>query len=203
MLVEYARGLVGWGADLSVRVHLEACADCRREVSAFEEQEARLLDELPGSAMPAAALGQLMSRLADTKVEPPPSRLPRKLGDIPLTAALGELTFASRRWLGPGFWIAHLAEARPHGWRAYVLRAPAGAKLPAHDHVGTELTNVLMGSFSDGVRYDTGDFIDTSKHERHSLIVSEDGPCACLVATDGPLRWSGWGAKLISPLLDV
>jgi putative transcriptional regulator len=191
LLAAFTSGLLPASADLCLRVHVEGCATCRGAVGALERAEEVLVDELEGVPLAADALDRVLARLDETPVEPAPSRKARRLGDVTLPPALSAYELAPRRLLRPGLWVAHLRMPAPDDWRTYILRAAPGQGLPSHGHSGPELVCVLMGAFRDGREYRAGDFATASRLKRHRLTVTADGPCACLIATRGPLVLRG------------
>lgn len=80
------------------------------------------------------------------------------MGQMPLAAARAGLR--PRRWLAPSLRAAQVRAGRTDGWRAFLIRAPAGTALPSHRHAGEELIAVLTGAFVDGERADAGDFVE-------------------------------------------
>jgi putative transcriptional regulator len=197
LLAAYASGWSPWAADLCVRVHLETCSRCRNEVAELEQAEAAFVDGLPEAPMPAGRTEALLALLAATPVETPG---PAALGDVRLPSALRETALAPRRWIAPGFWVAPLRDGRRGGWRTYLLRVPAGQRLPAHGHSGPELACVLSGAFEDGERFEAGDFAEEAGRARHSPQATRDGPCACLIAVRGSLITSGLSGPLLAAL---
>ncbi len=202
LLAAYASGWISWSGDLCIRVHLGTCASCRAEVGKLELAEAEFVDALPEAPVTPETL-EIAAKLKGTQVE---AHLPRKrptLGDVRLPPALDSAAIGRRRWLAPGFWLAPLPDGRAEGWRTSLLRAPAGLRVPGHRHVGPELICVLSGAFlEDEQRYAAGDFVESAGHSEHSLSVTNEGPCACLIAHKGRLRWRG-AAKILGPLLSV
>lgn len=202
LLASHASGWIAWPADLCVRVHLETCADCRRAVAAREESEAAFVESLPDAPMAPEKLAALVARLEAAAVAPAAGAKRRRLGDLALPRALTQVGIRPRRWVRPGLWIAQIAGGDPNGWRTYLLRAPAGQRLPGHSHSGPELICVLQGAFHDGRVRRAGDFVENPRHSSHRLTVTRDGPCACLIASKGPLIWRGM-ARLLNPLLSL
>jgi predicted ChrR family anti-sigma factor len=127
---------------------------------------------------------------------------PETVGDVPLPLATGRAGLGPRRWAAPGLWAAPIKTLPTDGWRGFLLRAPANTAIPHHGHVGAELIAVLMGAFEDDRRVVAGDFVETCAGVRHSLRVTKDGPCACLIAWRGPVLWRGW-SRLLTPLLGI
>lgn len=201
LLAAYASGAVPLAPALTIRCHLTTCAACRAKVALMEEAEGQLLDSLPPTPMSVGALDRVMDRLAAEAPEPA-ARPGELLGDVLLPPAIAEVGVAPRRWMGPGLWTAHLRLQPQDNWRAFILRAPAGQKIPQHRHVGHEFITVLQGAFSDGVCYGPGDFVESGPDSRHTQQVTPEGPCACLVVVQGQIEWRGMG-RLVTPMLGI
>lgn len=106
-------------------------------------------------------------------------------------------------WAGSGIRVAHVVGAAGFGEHLYLLKAQAGARLLQHGHEGQERVVVLQGSYVDGdCRYSIGDITENDHTRIHGLQATEDGPCVCLVATDGSLKFSGF-ARWIQILLRI
>lgn len=162
--------------------------------------EADFVDSLPEAPVDSDMLHHLARRMAAMPAAPAPAA--KALGDVELPRALWDAEIAPRRWVRPGFWVAHLPAWRDDDWHVYLLRAPAGQKLPAHGHAGPELLCVLKGACVDGRRRQAGDFVENPTGSHHHLAVTSDGPCACLIATKGALVWRG-AARLLGPAYSV
>lgn len=200
LLSGYATGLILWPAELCVGVHLDGCPQCRDEVAAQRAKDEALIAALPEAPTTPDEVDRLTAGLDAAEVEVPRPPI-ESLAGVRLPPALAACHFARRRRLSPQFWVAHLPEARRSGWRAYLLHAPAGLRLPQHGHSGSELICVLEGSFTDRLTYAAGDFVEGGD-EDHVLTVGPDRACVCLIATEGPTRWTGWGA-IASRYLDI
>ncbi len=71
-----------------------------------------------------------------------------------------------------------------------------------HTHTGTEMTCVLMGSFShEAGNYGPGDFDLGDETIHHKVMVGSAGDCVCLVAMQGKLRLAGIIGTLIQPFV--
>lgn len=199
LLKAYAAGWLARAASLCVAVHLERCEPCGVRLAAEEDAQAQFVEALPEAPMDAARLSELMAKLEAVAVQPAPRE--RTLGDVVLPQALLDARIGRRRWLRPGYWLAPLPEVRAERWRAYLLRLPAGQAVPVHGHRGQELICVLQGSFEARGAYAAGDFVEVSPEVEHSLQAGDE-PCACLVASEGPLVLAGT-AKLLRPVLPI
>ena len=94
----------------------------------------------------------------------------------------------------------------PHDPQANVLllRIGAGKCLPRHTHTGTELTQVLCGSFDDGrAVFGPGDFDEADPNILHQPVVQAQGECICLASVDGRLVFDSWIARLASSVVGL
>jgi putative transcriptional regulator len=61
-----------------------------------------------------------------------------------------------------------------------------------HTHVGTEMTQVLCGSFDDGrAEFGPGDFDVADSTVLHQPVVLARGECICLASIEGRLAFKG------------
>jgi putative transcriptional regulator len=201
LLADYAAGRLALAAGLSLAAHMDGCRHCRARVVALEAQEGEVLADGPDATLAPDALGRALARL-DDPAPPSPTRKLDRLGDVVLPSVVAHLGLKSRRWVAPGFWAARVNAPSTDGWRTFLLRAPAGARIPHHEHGGVELIYVISGAFRDGVDYEAGDFAEHSAESEHDLTVFPDGPCACLISLQGTTRWKGW-SRVIVPILGV
>ncbi len=195
LIERFAAGQLPLAPSLVVESHIESCPDCTAQASRLEAAHGRALADLPDAALRADALDRALAAL-----DAPTSKT--IAGDTPLPAAVIRQGLHPRRFIGPDYWVAPVRRARRDTWRAYVLRAPAGTAIPAHRHLGQEYFQVLTGSVVDGGLHRTGDFVGGGKGADHALRVTDDGPCACLIAVEHGARWRG-AMRLLSPLLGV
>lgn len=152
--------------------------------------------ELADSPMRDDALDRALANLT------PRAPAPTRLGDVPLPRALIRQGLHTRRFMGPDFWLAPVRRTRRDSWRAYLLRAPAGAKIPAHRHLGQEYFQVLTGAVTDGGPHVAGDFVGGAAGADHVLQVDANAPCACLIAVEHGARWRGV-TRILSPWLGI
>jgi putative transcriptional regulator len=202
LLADFAAGRLTLAPEILVSAHLETCPACQRRVSQFEEAEGQILESSQPEPMLETGLDTVLSRLDEQPVPSPSLAARGKLADIQLPAAVSRAGVGQRRWLAPGLWAAPLRGSPMEGWRTFVLRAPAKTIIPTHNHGGPELIVVLKGAFQTDRIYATGDFIECAAKDIHQLEVTPEGPCACLIATQGIVHWRGL-ARLITPLLGL
>jgi len=130
------------------------------------------------------------------------SAAPSRIGDVDLPNALARQGLHARRFIGADYWLAPVRRTRLGDWRAYVLRAPAGTKIPPHRHLGQEFFQVLMGSVADDRVHGSGDFVAASAGADHALQVGVEDSCACLIAVEHGAQWRGI-TRWLSPWLGI
>ena len=203
LLADYATGRIPTAPGLIVSAHLEACSACRDHVSAAEEAEGAALEASEPAPLRDDALIRALAAIDDSHRRPAlADTVAAKLGDVRVPAAAARLGLKRRRFLAPGLWAASVKVDDADGWRAFLLRVPAGMKVPPHRHRGSELIAVLAGAFKDGHLYRAGDFAANLADGDHDLQATDDGPCACLIAIQGRVQWRGW-ARMITPLVGI
>jgi putative transcriptional regulator len=204
VLAGYASGALADGPSLTVSAHLDRCAACRGRVTLFEQVGGALLADTAEAEMSDDALALALARIERPA---PPRRASTPVAAAPrgleLPSALGRRGIGSRRWLGPGIWVAPVRSNTPDGWRTYLLHAPRGVAIPHHGHRGPEFTAVLEGAFIDeGGLYGPGDFAESGEGLEHHPTVHGDEPCLCLISGQGGVRATGI-LRLIQPLIGV
>lgn len=218
-LLAHASGGLGAAHRLVVATHTMQCADCHSKIRTAERVGGLLLDGLVPTALQPDAL-QLC--LAQTEVAEAPSRgrrparptvaesrrLPPRVGGVILPQVLWGLRPGRLRWLAPG--IRHATLLRDERGTLHFIRVHPNVALPQHTHRGLELTCVLEGAFHDGSgQYLVGDVgeVGDEETERHGIdhdhLVVADPPrdCVCIMATSGRLRFTGWIARLLQPVM--
>lgn len=191
-LVDYTTGSLHPSVTLAVSVHLEYCAECRREVRRLEALGGALLETLEPEPVSDALLDRIFGRIdtaeaitaAHVELPLPDSAIPgsvRKMFDY-------EIDRLAWRHHGPRVQSATLLGHE--GVKASLVRIAAGAKIPVHDHRGLEYTVVLEGSFSDeSGLYRQGDFVIRKPGESHAPTATSDHDCLCLTVLEAPLRF--------------
>jgi putative transcriptional regulator len=204
-LLDYASGASPEPVALLVATHLALCPGCRRAITELEAVGGALLESLPPEPVGDDGLSRLLARLDRREpVEPPaPVSFP---GDPilpqPLRDYVGGLDQVAWRHLGP------IAEARLltgfDRFTTRLLKVRPGTALPRHTHVGSELTLVLQGGFSDVTgHYLRGDVSETDSEVDHRPVADADEECLCLGVTDAPVRLTGWLGRLLNPFLRI
>jgi quercetin dioxygenase-like cupin family protein len=77
----------------------------------------------------------------------------------------------------PGSWFSSTAALQQA--RTVIARLPAGTRIPAHRHVGRELTYILDGELieDDRTPHGSGALLDMPPGSRHEVAVSANGEC--------------------------
>lgn len=215
-VLSFAAGALSPGMAAVAATHMEVCGLCRGRLSDAE----RIGGALMGQQQPAAVdtargarLREAMRALLDAKPEVEAQTatahtqvatpvisdgLPR-----PLQPYFGHSWRALRwRWMGPG--VHMIRAARASGDTLILLKIAPGKSMPMHSHQGTELTQILQGAYDDALgHYASGDVADLGNEIEHQPITAPGVPCVCVAALDAPLRFPGWLARKLQPLVGL
>ena len=107
--------------------------------------------------------------------------------------------FEDVKWtpLAPGIKYCAIPDFKTEGGTLCLLNVSPGKKIPEHGHQGVELTQVLKGSFSDAVGcFSAGDIVDIDDEIKHQPVVSSLQSCICLIASEAPLKFTGFIPKV-------
>ncbi|GGD54299.1 ChrR family anti-sigma-E factor [Pseudoxanthomonas indica] len=216
-VVAFAAGTLSPALAAVAASHLEVCAQCRQQVRKGERLGGLLLEQQqPGHASHARreSLRQdILAQLDEAPVAPPaspfrnaidgpreadPDRLP-----VSLHAYFGETYSALRwRWMGPGMHMIR-AQGLQQG-QLILLKIAAGKSMPIHSHGGSELTQILKGAYTDALgRFAVGDVADLDSEVEHQPVTVPGVACICVSALDAPLRFPGWLARKLQPLIGL
>lgn len=200
-LFSYVVGALGQGTALVTACHLTVCEYCRDRVQQLEAVGGALLENGSLSAISDSMLLNVLEKLDVSGVldAPPPAD---KGGEVPAPLAdyIGDsLDAVAWKRLVAGVWVYDLP-APGKGLTRLLRVAPGKAALP-HTHRGSELTQLLRGSFTDEVgRFTPGDVADLDDRITHQPLVDSDQDCICLIATEYPLRYTTLLGKLAQPV---
>lgn len=202
-LLSYSSGSLTNAMALVVACHLSVCANCRRKSGEMELLGGEMLERLQPVDLSDAALQNLLDALDDEQPPAPtqavtghpPADIPAPLWNY-IDKPLDELSWKS---LAPGFAYVDLP-CQGTGASKLLRIAPGKSVLP-HTHSGNELTMILRGSYVDDVgRFAKGDIADLDDAIEHQPLVDSPESCICLVATDGPLRFTSLLGRIVQPL---
>lgn len=216
-LVSFAAGALSPEMSAVAATHLEGCRHCRellreaesiggvllaRQQAAGPEalqsvDEASLREDILGRLdEPAAAPRQPFAQPRDTAADA--DELPRSLQPY-----FGRTWSALRwKWAAPGL---HMIRAEGTAKdRLIMLKVAPGRSMPVHSHQGTELTQILKGSYTDSLGlFGPGDAADLDHETEHQPVSTPGTPCICVAALDAPLRFPGWFARQLQPYVGL
>jgi putative transcriptional regulator len=204
-LADYAAGDMAEAPALLVATHLALCPACRRQVADYEALGGELLGALPEESVGAASLERVLARLDD--IAPAPAarealpeggshRLPQPLRDYMSRAGQQKKSWRS---LMPGLRTLRLDAA---GAKTWMMELAPGRAIPQHGHRGREMVLVLSGGYHDGpAGYGPGDVQMSGPDSVHEPVADADGPCLCLVVSDGGFHPTSLLGRLVVALL--
>jgi putative transcriptional regulator len=205
LLLAHAAGKLAEPVALVVATHLALNPSSRARYLRYEALGGVLLESLEPASLQRGALDRVLARLdepvPDDPPPPPPSAsvpLPRPLRDY-LPGPLDRL-----RWRRYGRLAQLDLPIEAPGYRARLFRLEAGAAVPRHTHVGSELTLVLAGGFQDAIgHYRRGDLALADRTIDHQPVADPDEDCLCLTVTDAPLRLTGALTRFLNPFIRI
>lgn len=216
-LVSFAAGALSPEMTAVAATHLEACSDCRGKLADAERIGGLLLGQQQGADLDTARRAHLRDEMLDRidKTAPgckaaslgghspaecraDPDRLPQ-----PLQAYFGPSWSALHwRWVAPGVHMIRAANTSRD--TLFLLKIAPGKSMPVHSHQGTELTQILQGAYDDALgHFGPGDAADLDNETEHQPITAPGAPCICVAAMDAPLRFPGWLARKLQPLVGL
>jgi putative transcriptional regulator len=207
-LVAYSAGALSQALGVVASAHLEHCAHCRGRMHEADRIGGALVGLQQPAELAPGARDAMLALLDDTPREPAPlpSAEPFAAPDPDrLPAALhpwfGDSMRALRwRRVAPG--VQRIRADGVAGGQLFLLRIAPGSRLPLHSHAGSELTMILDGAYTDMLgHFGPGDVADLDENVRHQPVTTEGVPCICVAALDAPLRFSGWLARGLQPLI--
>lgn len=208
-VVAYSGGGLSQALSVVASAHLECCAHCRQRVWDADRIGGALVGMQQPSELPAGARDAMLALIDDVVPEAPavahevdalappdPDRLPAALHPW-FGHSMRELRW---RRVAPG--VQRIRARGVQGGELILLRIAPASRLPLHSHAGTELTLILDGAYTDMLgHFGPGDIADLDEHVRHQPVTAEGVPCICVAALDAPLRFSGWFARALQPIL--
>jgi len=205
-LLRHAARRLSPSLSLAVATHLGFCPQCRAFVSQCEAVGGALLESVTEEPLRPEALAEVLAWMepgarpdAALPADKSAKTWPIAPQDLARPKALRFCTFRPWRWVAPGMHVARVIPlAGRDAGNLILLKAAATRELPLHGHEGIELTQVLIGGFSDHLgHYGTGDLIERAEDDLHRPVVDADAECICLIATENRLVFKGLIARLI------
>ena len=210
-LMAYANGTLDEAISVVVATHLAICPKCRKSAELMEDMAGLLLMEMAPAELTAQerSLGDAIVQMGaqDRPIEStPPTRafadrgVPMPLAER-LPAPLDEIPW---RKLLPGISHYPLPRSSKDKGALRLLKIAPGKTMPEHSHSGKELTLILRGSYIDDIgRFQVGDIADLDEDTWHQPVADTDEDCICLIATDAPLKFSGFFSRLLQPVFGI
>ena len=183
-LEELATGYALGALDPSEEAQLEALiahdADVRQEVAAFIDAAADFAAASSPRVNPSVE--QRIRILASVAATP---QLHRQTAETPVSKGYSYLPNSPEGWVNtgiPGFRTKLLSSGPHPGYEVMLIELAPGAKVPDHDHSGTEEIYMLAGHMhTEGQVMGPGDFVHADAGTHHREVVSPDGCVALLI----------------------
>lgn len=216
-LISFAAGALSPEMSAVAATHLHGCSHCRRLLADAEDIGGALLGRQqasPAAGADTEALREdILGRLDALPVAKPRSfesgapaaeaasdsdRLPS-----PLQPYFGPSWSALKwRWAAPGLHMVRAAGTSKD--KLILLKVGAGRAMPVHSHQGSELTQILKGSYNDALgHFGPGDAADLDHETEHQPVSAPGVPCICVAALDAPLSFPGWLARKLQPYVGL
>ncbi len=211
-LMAYVNGTLTESISVVVATHLSICPHCRKSVEMMEEVAGLYMVESEPAdlALSEAALMEQIARIPvekEAKKKKPTAQAVDKGVPLPLAERL-PVPIDDIPWkkLVPG--ISHYPLSKSSTGRGKgalrLLKIAPGTPMPEHSHSGQELTMILSGSYIDDLgRFQAGDVADLDDETWHRPVADTDKDCICLIATDAPLKFSGFFSRLLQPMIGI
>lgn len=207
LLMTYAAGNLPEAFSLIVATHVSMCDECRARMAEFDALGGAVLEDGETAKMDAASLEATLRLIGEmdqakqgdivAKVQKP-GLFPQPLHDY----VGGDL--ASVQWKSVGGRVRQAVLPTDKAASVRLLYIPAGAAMPDHGHQGMELTLVLQGGIQDdGAYFGPGDVEVAGEEMEHTPVAAPGLDCICLVATDAPLKFSGFLPRIAQPFIGI
>ena len=183
-LEELAAGYALRALDRTEEAQLEALiahdADVRQEVAAFIDAAADFAAASSPRVEPS--IEQRARILASIAATP---KLNRQTAETPVREGYSFLWNSPEGWVNtgvPGFRTKLLSSGPHPGYEVMLIELAPGAKVPDHDHSGTEEIYMLSGHLrTEGQVMGPGDFVHADAGTPHREVISPDGCVALLI----------------------
>lgn len=206
-LLAYAAGSITESFSLLIAAHLEWCSECRATVANAEDIGGHLLATQAKAEMSTTALTNIWNCIDNTpRLEQPRREIHPTNGLPTVLSQLFPDGMQKVKWskLAPGIKQHKLPEIDSGAGTVRLLHIEQGISIPNHTHLGTELTFILQGSYSDKTgQYQRGDLSDVDNNLEHTPLVDSEQPCICLIATDEHLVFSNMFNKIMQPFFGM
>lgn len=213
-LVSYAAGALSEAMVAVAATHLDGCRHCRTLLRGADEIGGHLLAQQQPDEDHQGRFKVLRQEMLEHLDEVPPEPdqptpsvqsggSTEDLLPAPLRAYFGPTYRSLRwRWVAPGVRLIRARQAK--GASLIMLKIAPGKSMPVHSHAGSELTQILQGAYDDKLGHFTaGDMADLDSEVEHQPVTTPGVPCICVAALDGPLRFQGWLARKLQPMVGL
>lgn len=211
-VIAYAAGSLPPAMMVVAATHLAGCSHCRTQVRDAEQLGGALVEQQQPAPSTGAHQQQLraaiLARLDDVPVAAPVAPRPAAAADpdrlpAPLHPYFGSSFGALKwRWMAPG--VHCIRSTAVGGGHLFMLKIAPGKSMPLHSHGRGELTQILRGAYDDLLgHFGPGDVADLDSETLHQPITAAGVPCVCVAALDAPLRFPGWLARKLQPLVGL
>lgn len=221
-VLSYSAGAMPEAMAVVATTHLEFCRHCREQLHDADVIGGLLMmqQQWPDKDIASGRLANLRTSILQ-QLEHEPGHTATHAADADnLDAADASVTdpdllpaplhtyFGKRyselrwRWAGPGMYF--IRSARATEGNLIMLKISPGRSLPVHSHGGSELTQILKGAYDDALgHFASGDMADLDSNTLHQPVTCPGVPCICVAALDAPLKFSGWFARKLQPLIGL
>lgn len=204
-LARYAADTLEQGPSVIVDVHVATCRICQENLLQYEAIAGAELEDIAPTAMHPDALGMTFSCIeAGKPVRPTRSNVKRKPPNAAvqsaLPLALANYDVGKWLWLGPGLRWASVRVPGETRTNAILMKIGPNKSMPEHGHTGCEYTQIISGSYFDGInRYGPGDFSEADHDVEHQPVVDSSEDCICLAAVEGKMLFKGLLGRVLQP----
>ena len=165
-----------------MRLHLDDCPDCQRELDAARATVALLALDSPVATPAPETKDRLLERVRESSIS-------RERESVS-TALPALIDLTSLDWqpdeehLGASYFMLRRDETT--GTFITLVKMDPNCVFPDHDHPGGEDCRVLQGAFRDGRgEYHAGDYIYYEPGSKHRELQALATGCICLVVAHG------------------
>jgi anti-sigma factor ChrR (cupin superfamily) len=180
LAVAYGLGMLDQAAASQFESLISHDAEALQEVAAFIDTAAAFAAASTPRVEPS--IEQRARILADIAATP---QVDRKAAETSTPEGHSFILNSSEGWVDtaiPGFRTKFLSHGPHPGCEVMLIALAPGAKVPDHDHAGTEEIYMLSGHlYSDDQFVGPGDFLRAEAGTHHHEVVSPDGCMALLI----------------------
>ena len=203
-IVSYASGALSEAHALVVASHCHFYPILQEKIIDAENIGGALMENSEPSEVSNLLFEELMNKIDNLPIEElKPSNdngLPTPLANY-LDQPLDQLKW---RMMGPGLSQVRLWTG-PNDERLWLLKAKGGAKVPAHDHNGLEMTLVLKGSYHVGNDCYSSGMLEIADDDttNHMPMIDHGEDCICLVVTEAPIKIHSLIGRLVQTFIGL